>query len=91
MNALFGAMMLFIVVQRAKKCLDFAFTTHFLHFLFCFVYSGFPNEWEWWLLNIVCMILMAAVGEYLCMRLELKEIKVSDFLNLKSERNNNIV
>lgn len=41
-------------------------------------------------MNIVSLVIMAVVGEYLCMRLELREIKVSDFLSLKSERANNL-
>lgn len=91
LNSLVGAFLLFIVVERAKKCLDFAFTTHLCHFSLCCLYSGFPSNFEWWSLNIISLIITAVVGEYLCARLELQEIRVSDFLNLKPDRGNGIV
>ncbi|XP_068721637.1 protein SYS1 homolog isoform X1 [Montipora capricornis] len=68
---------LWVIVRRAKQCLDFAATAHFIHLIICAIYSGFPSTLTWWLLNITCMALMAVIGEFACMRTELKAIPVS--------------
>jgi hypothetical protein len=44
LNSLAGACFLCIVVERAKKCLDFAATAHILHLLNCTVYGGLPTR-----------------------------------------------
>ena len=59
------------------QCLDFAATAHLIHLVFCSIYAGFPKSWTWWLLNLACMALMAVMGEFVCMRAELKAIPVS--------------
>lgn len=68
------ALALCIIIERAKKCLDFAFTFHFVHFVGCWCHSGFPSCWEWWMANSASLIAMALLGEYLCMKRELQEI-----------------
>src|SRR5690606_30431592 len=69
---------LMYVVERAKKCLDFSSTMHIFHLLGCIVYSRrFPDRWEWWVINIVTLILTAVLGEFLCQRKELREIPLS--------------
>lgn len=83
-NSLFCAGILCLVVERAKKCLDFAFTTHAIHLCLCSLYDSFPSSWEWWIVNVLSLIIMAVLGEYLCMRRELREIRISDFLSLRS-------
>ena len=72
----FLAYSLIHVVERAKKCLDFSFTLFFLHFLFCWVYGGFPDSFVWWVVNISCLVLMTVCGEQLCMREEQKDIQL---------------
>ena len=47
LNALAGAFFLCVVVERAKKCLDFTATAHLLHLCLCVMYDGFPASWEW--------------------------------------------
>ena len=39
LNSFICAIFLCIIVERAKKCLDFAFTTHLIHLLFCSMYA----------------------------------------------------
>ncbi len=73
-----------LLVERAKKCLDFAFTSHFIHLVACTAFEAFPGNWEWWILQLASLIIMAVVGEYLCMRRELREIKLSDFLTART-------
>lgn len=77
LNTLTGAGGLWVIVRRAKQCLDFAATAHLIHLIFCSVYAGFPKTWTWWLMNVVCMALMAVMGEFVCMKTELKAIPVS--------------
>ncbi len=39
-------MLLCVVVERAKKCLDFAVTLFFFHLLACGVYEV-SEDWDW--------------------------------------------
>eukprot|EP01027_Heterolobosea_sp_BB2_P005329 GEZU01008168.1.p1 GENE.GEZU01008168.1~~GEZU01008168.1.p1 ORF type:complete len:194 (-),score=18.22 GEZU01008168.1:73-573(-) len=77
-NAILGAGILYVVIQRAKKCLDFSATVYVLHFFVCTFYKGFPIRWEWWLTNIISAAIMALLGEYICMRRELREIPIKN-------------
>mmetsp|Transcript_5519 Transcript_5519/g.6980 ORF Transcript_5519/g.6980 Transcript_5519/m.6980 type:complete len:160 (+) Transcript_5519:253-732(+) len=88
LNSLICAGALMLVVERAKKCLDFAFTTHLIHLCLCSLYDSFPSTWEWWIVNALSLIIMAVLGEYLCMRRELREIRISDFLSLRTASTN---
>ena len=74
MNAIAGGCYLVIIVERAKKCLDFAATAHILHLVFCMLYDGFPEGWEWWVVMVMNVVVMSLLGEYLCMRREMREI-----------------
>jgi hypothetical protein len=78
-NALAGGCFLAIVVERAKKCLDFAATIHLLHLCCCTMYDGFPNSWEWWIMNLMSLVVMSLLGEYLCMRREMQDIPLLSF------------
>lgn len=78
LNALTCALGLLYFIRRGKQCLDFTVTVHFFHLLGCWLYSSrFPSALTWWLVQAVCIALMAVIGEYLCMRTELKEIPLS--------------
>lgn len=68
---------LWAIVRRAKQCLDFAATAHLIHLVNCSIYEGFPTSASWWFLNLTCMALMAVIGEFVCMRTELKAIPVT--------------
>eukprot|EP01117_Protostelium_nocturnum_P008500 TRINITY_DN3042_c1_g1_i2.p1 TRINITY_DN3042_c1_g1~~TRINITY_DN3042_c1_g1_i2.p1 ORF type:complete len:156 (+),score=29.94 TRINITY_DN3042_c1_g1_i2:179-646(+) len=76
-NGIIGAFALVYVVERHRKCLDFAATVHLIHFASCFFYSGFPIEWPWWITNFVTLLSMAVLGEYLCMKRELQDIPLT--------------
>ena len=73
-NSLAGGVFLCVIVERAKKCLDFALTAQLLHLFGCYAYEGFPDSWEWWVNAVVSVVVMALLGEYLCMRREMREI-----------------
>jgi len=65
------------IVERAKKCLDFVITVHFIHLIVCIFYTGFPR-WLWWIINIFTIALTAVLGEYLCLRNDLREIPLGE-------------
>ncbi|KAG8443925.1 hypothetical protein GDO86_009212 [Hymenochirus boettgeri] len=78
LNSLSFAVGLLYFVRRGKQCLDFTVTVHMFHLFFCWIYtSHLPSTLTWWLLNVVCIALMAVIGEYLCMRTELNEIPLN--------------
>jgi len=78
-NALFGAVFLVYVVERAKKCLDFTGTAYLIHTVSCIAFNGrIPNTWAWWMTNCLALIIMSILGEYLCQRRELQEIPLSN-------------
>lgn len=74
-----SVVMLFVVF-RARKCLDFGATLYGYHLLFCWLYAGFPRNWEWWVVNLVSMTVMIVLAEQLCQRKELQDIPVSHIL-----------
>lgn len=77
LNAFIGALILRFIVGRTKLCLDFSCTYHFIHLIVCWIYNGsFPSTFSWWFLNAACATLMCVFGEFLCLKIELKEIPV---------------
>ncbi len=66
-----------LVVQRAKRCLDFAATLHLLHLLIVAARSGFPARLGWWALTGAGLAATATLGEWLCIQQELREIPLA--------------
>lgn len=63
------------IVSRPKKVLDFSVTRFFIHFIVCCIVSAsFPDSWIWWLCHILAIIVETLLGEYLCVRREMKKI-----------------
>jgi len=73
-SAFAGSIALWYFVKRAKQCLDFTCSMHFFHLIGCCIYRSFPTTVSWWLIQLVCITLMVVLGEYLCMRTEMREI-----------------
>ena len=76
-NALFNIGSLIVVVERAKKCLDYGGTVYFLHVVFCVVFKGLPTCWQWWLCNSAALVIAVVFGEYACANRELREIPMT--------------
>ncbi|PVD20337.1 hypothetical protein C0Q70_18491 [Pomacea canaliculata] len=75
LNSLTCAFIMWYVVGRTKQCLDFAATVHLGHFIGCWVVNGYvPQTFWWWMTNGICVGLMTILGEFLCMRSEMKAI-----------------
>ncbi len=52
-----------MIVERAKKCLDFTTTLYIIHLGVCSFYDGIPQNWEWWVLQMASLALMVVLGE----------------------------
>jgi len=74
--SLAGAVYMVYLIERAKKCLDFSATLYIIHLLMCIIYGGWPSSITWWVVNGTGVAVMALLGEYLCIRRELREIPV---------------
>ncbi|CAJ1955864.1 unnamed protein product [Cylindrotheca closterium] len=74
LSSLMGSVLLAIIVEKSKKCLDFSVTLFLIHVVLCTIYDGMPATWDWWVVHILGLIIMTLFGEYLCARKELDEI-----------------
>ncbi|CAH1422588.1 unnamed protein product [Lactuca virosa] len=79
LSSVAGAGFLLYLIERAKKCLDFAATLYIIHLFICIIYGGWPTSITWWIVNGTGLALMALLGEYLCIKRELREIPISRF------------
>ncbi|XP_031485207.1 uncharacterized protein LOC116254167 [Nymphaea colorata] len=77
LTALAGAGYMFLLIERAKKCLDFSATLYIIHLFMCLVYGGWPSSFTWWIVNGTGFAIMALLGEWLCIRRELREIPIT--------------
>eukprot|EP01018_Ginkgo_biloba_P022178 Gb_02460 [translate_table: standard] len=65
-----------LLIERAKKCLDFAATLYIIHLFLCLIYGGWPSSVTWWVVNGIGLAAMALLGEWLCIRRELRDIPI---------------
>ncbi|KAM1714505.1 hypothetical protein ACFX11_025360 [Malus domestica] len=79
LSALAGAGYLLLLIERAKKCLDFSATLYIVHLFICIAYGGWPSSMTWWVVNVTGVAVMALLGEYLCIRRELREIPITRY------------
>ena len=70
------SVLLALIVEKSKKCLDFAVTLFLVHFTICAFYDGlaFLSSVDFWIVHVFGMIIMILLGEYLCSRRELADI-----------------
>lgn len=70
--------LVFIIVRRAKQCLDYCATIYLIHFLACWLFEGlFPVNPAWWFVNIACMAISTVLSEFMCARQEMSSISLS--------------
>ncbi|KAH6781417.1 structural molecules protein [Perilla frutescens var. hirtella] len=79
LSSVAGAGVLVYLVERAKKCLDFSATVYIIHLFICLLYGGWPSSITWWVVNITGLAVMALLGEYLCMKRELRDIPIGRY------------
>jgi len=75
-TAVCSAVWLAALVGRARKCPDFAFTVYFVHCTCSCAYSRHLPGWVWCATIAVSFIVTEVLGECLCMRHELRDIKL---------------
>lgn len=73
-GSLVGSVLMAIIVEKSKKCLDFGVTLFLLHLLICTLYNGLPVTLDWWVVHVFATIVMVLLGEYLCSRREMEDI-----------------
>lgn len=77
-NALVGAYLLNLFVERTKLCLDFSLTYYGIHLLVVWYYSGsLPDTFIWYFVNVAGAFIMCVFAEFLCSREEMKPIPIS--------------
>ena len=69
-----SAVLLAIIVEKSKKCLDFSVTLFLIHLISCIWYAGIPGKLDWWIVHVLGTIVMILFGEYLCSLKELSDI-----------------
>nr|CAG4638108.1 EOG090X0FH3 [Chydorus sphaericus] len=75
LNSLICATSLWAIVQRTKLCLDFSATAHVLHLVASLIYNAaWPSSASWWVLQFSCATITCVLGEFLCLRSEMKSI-----------------
>ncbi|KAK8608469.1 hypothetical protein V6N13_023892 [Hibiscus sabdariffa] len=79
LSSIAGAGYMLYLVERAKKCLDFSATLYIIHLFICIMYGGWPSSITWWVVNVTGVAVMALLGEYLCIRRELREIPITRY------------
>ncbi|KAK9066255.1 hypothetical protein SSX86_013576 [Deinandra increscens subsp. villosa] len=77
LSSMAGAGFLLYLIERAKKCLDFSATLYIIHLCICILYGGWPSSITWWIVNGTGLAVMALLGEYFCMKRDLREIPIS--------------
>ena len=75
----YRAVLLAVVVEKSKKCLDFSITLFLVHLMVCTLYGGFPMKLDWWVVHVFGTIIMVVLGEYVCSRRELDDIPLLAF------------
>ena len=73
----FMAMSLSLIVEKAKLCWDFVLTLFLFHLFVCTCTYSFPLRLSWWLLEGAYFVVLVFACEFICMRIETKEIKLS--------------
>ena len=64
-------------VEKANKCLDFTVTIFFLHWVLTCLNYKFPTSLSWWLYHALIITITVLASEYVCLKLETAEIKLS--------------
>ncbi|TNV75777.1 hypothetical protein FGO68_gene2065 [Halteria grandinella] len=64
-------------VEKANKILDFTVTIFFYHLMATWLSNKFPWEGTWWLWHAIFVTVTVLSGEWICLKLETAEIKLS--------------
>ena len=66
------------IIEKANKVLDFTLTTFIIHFVLVIVYNGkLIWHFDWWVTHALLIIVTVLFSEFVLMRIEQQEIKLS--------------
>ena len=68
-----------IIIDKANKILDFALTNFFIHILLTTFIKSFPLNYFWWIINGSICGTITVISEYISLKLDQKEIKLTSF------------
>ena len=77
-NIIFVVVAEAFIIEKANRCLDYTLTIFIVH-LFCVIfYTGrFPWMLEWWAQHFAIIFVTVLLAEFVLMRIEQQEIKLS--------------
>ncbi|KAG5193131.1 integral membrane protein S linking to the trans Golgi network-domain-containing protein [Tribonema minus] len=73
-TAALGALLLVVIVEKTKRCLDFTATLFLVHAALTCAFGGAPRRWEWYVVQGCALVIMVLLGEFLCARNEMRDI-----------------
>ena len=65
------------IIEKANKVLDFATTVFLFHLILTWMIYSFPSSLNWWFFHALIVTVTVLGSEYVCMKLETAEIKLS--------------
>ena len=77
LNLIIVAFLLPRIIERTRKCLDFVVTMVVVHLVLSWIIVSFPTSLAWWTVWITGTAGCTLLGEYLCLREEQREIRLS--------------
>lgn len=75
-----------VVIDKAKKILDFVLTNFFIHLVLSTINTGFPTKFLWWVLNGLIITAVTLISEFISLKIEQKEIKIDFSIRKKSKK-----
>jgi hypothetical protein len=77
LNICFVIMAEAYIVEKANRCLDFSLTIFILHIFISTIVYRFPSSFNWWLAHGIIVTITILASEFVCLKLETAEIKLS--------------
>ncbi len=76
-------------IEKANKILDYVMTNFFFYLVLTTLNSKFPVNFWWWVINLVSLAVVTLISEYLCLKIEQKEIHL-EFSSLENKPINRV-
>ena len=88
LNIPFAVLAHAIIVEKARKCLDFTVTIVIIHTVVIWLAYEWPSQLGYWLNQVLWVTVTCLLSESLCMKLETQEIKLSinDLIDKSAEQ-----
>jgi hypothetical protein len=75
-----------VIIDKAKKILDYVLTNFFIHLIITTLNSHFPFNPIWWIVNGVFLTIVTLISEFIALKLDQRDIKLD--LNFGDAKNN---